>query len=84
MSSSNINNNALDALLAESAASIGSDTSGSVTTASKSQNTFVKFDDLVSEAKPSQVFVSAGGWDPLFLMMMLLKPSSSRKERMYC
>ena len=42
---------------------IGSDTSCSVTTASKSQNTFVKFDDLVSvsKVKPALGFVSSGG-----------------------
>ena len=56
---STFTNDALDALLAESAASIGPDgTSGAITTASKFENTFVKFDDVI---KPVDGFVPAGG-----------------------
>ena len=60
MSSTSINNDALDTLLAESAASIGPDgTSGATTTASKFENTFVEFCDIVN--KPVKSFVSARG-----------------------
>ena len=60
MSTNSFNNDALDALLADSAASIGPDgTSTAITTASKFESTFVKFDDVVT--KPVDNLVPPGG-----------------------
>ena len=61
MSVNSSTNDALGALLADSAASAGSQDSHPVRTASKFENTFVTFDDLVPLSEPIAGLVPTGG-----------------------
>ena len=76
MSSSPFSNKAFDALLAESAASIGSDgDSKPITVASKFENTFVKFDDVV--VKSVDVAAPPGGVESILQSLDEVKTDSS-------